>query len=105
MNENVEAWGLGAIGLAKGVAHELAPNTATKAWGYIGAFVLAYEATCGQNQLLSEGCDRALLKHPIATRAAIGVTALHLMNAFEAVGLEQLDPIHQLSEFIKRKVD
>ena len=64
--------------------------TAKRGWAAIGLGVLAYELACAEGQLLSEGADRAIEKHPVLTRAAIGITALHLSNAIP----DYLDPIH-----------
>lgn len=102
--ETAEAYALGAYGLAKGVFKEyVKPElTAKRAWLGIIAGVTAYELTCGDGELLSEGVDRAIQKHPIAVPLAIGVTALHLANGFEALGIQKLDPYHQFTELIKR---
>lgn len=71
--------------------HEI---TAGRAWAGIGAAVLAYELLAPEGQLLSEGVDRALERHPILVRAAIGATALHLLNLLP----EKIDPFHQLTK-------
>jgi hypothetical protein len=67
--------------------------TSGRAWAAIGLGVLAYEVAAPPNELLSEGADRALCDHPYLTRAAIGLTALHLANALP----ERLDPFHKLT--------
>lgn len=105
MNESHEAHLLAGVGMIRGVYEQIRPDTAEKAWvGILGAVAL-YEAYCKPNELLSCGADRMIERHPIATRLAIGITAMHLANGFESLGLEKLDPLHQISEFIKRKVD
>lgn len=90
MNEKVGAYVLGGIGLVKGLheAYVRPELSATRAWALIGVGVLAYEIACPEGELLSEGVDRALERHPKATVAAIGITALHLANLIP----ERLDP-------------
>lgn len=85
---------LAAYGLTRGVFNVyIRPElTAERAWLSMGLGILAYELAAPDGQLLSEGVDRALIKHPTATKIAIGVTALHLANSFEAVKLEKFDP-------------
>lgn len=73
-------------------------RTAEKAWIGLGAGILAYEILCPPEELLSEGMDRLIEKHPIATRAIIGAFALHLANLVP----EKIDGIHHLSRFVSR---
>lgn len=73
------------------------PLTARRAWLGIAAGVLAYEVVCPEGELLSEGVDRALEKHRLATLMAIGVTALHLANLLP----EQIDPFHRGLQVLK----
>lgn len=80
-----------------------AEQAAGLAWvGIIGS-VIAYDYLAPEGGTLSEGVDYALEKHPIITVAAVGMTALHLLNAYEAWGIEHLDPIHQLANLARRK--
>lgn len=75
--------------------------TAKRAWATLAVGVAAYELYCKDNELLSEGVDRALEHSPlsrIATLTAIGVTALHLANMLP----EEIDPYHQLHRLSKR---
>lgn len=72
--------------------------SAGKGWAAIGLGVLAYEILCPDGELLSEGVDRALEKHPAATRLAIGAVALHLMNVLP----ERIDPVHRLASIIRK---
>lgn len=61
-----------------------------KAWLAGGLAMGAYEAFCPPGETLSEGLD-PLVEHPVwryVIGAAIGVTALHLMNLIP----EELDP-------------
>lgn len=62
--------------------------TAGKAWAGLAAGVVAYDILCPDGEMLSEGVDRGLEGHRWATIAAIGVTALHLLNTLP----EQIDP-------------
>lgn len=81
-SENREALKLGLVGLSLGVFKEvIEPQiTAERAWlGLIGGIAI-YEAIAPKNHLLSEGVDRMIEKHPVATRAVIGYTAAHLMG-------------------------
>lgn len=73
----------GAIGgfYKYGIKPEL---TAGRAWAVIGVSVLAYEALCPQGELLSEGVDKALESHRLATTALIGAVSLHLLNVIPA---------------------
>jgi hypothetical protein len=62
--------------------------TAGKAWAGLAAGVVAYDLLCPDGQMLSEGVDRGLEQHRLATGIAIGVTALHLLNILP----ESVDP-------------
>lgn len=61
------------------------------AWMTLIAGVVAWEALAPQGELLSEGVDRQLLRHPILTRTVILLTAAHLLNALERKPLKWLD--------------
>ena len=74
------------------------PLTARRAWLGVGTLVLAYEIACPDGELMSEGVDRAIEKHPVLTILAIGATALHLANLLP----ESIDPFHQSLKYIKR---
>lgn len=92
-----------ALGLASASFSLLKEElTAKRAWAGIGALVLGYEMIAPPGELLSEGVDAALSLHPNLTRLAIGVTALHLMNALP----ERIDPyrIINLTREYKRGV-
>lgn len=105
MNREVaEAWALGGAGAAKGVMEVIIrPELkAHRGWLAVAGLVTAYELACPPGQTLSEGVDRGIEKHPWLVPAVIGGVALHLMNAYEKVGMEKLDPIHRFSEFLKK---
>lgn len=63
------------------VAEHVSPHlNAKRGWLTIAGLVAVYELTCPDNELLSEGVDRALESHKALTIAAIGYTAAHLAN-------------------------
>lgn len=51
------------------------------AWAVLAAAVVAYEALAPAEHLLTSACARSMERHPILTRAAILVTAAHLLGA------------------------
>lgn len=98
--ETVEAYTLAGIGAVGGAfKYYVQPElTAKRGWMAVGALVGAYELFCPENELLSQGVDRAIEKHPLLVTAAIGAVAFHLANVYEHLGLEAIDPIHQLTK-------
>lgn len=68
--------------------------TARNAWCAIGAFVLAYEIVCPDNELLSQGVDRALERHKYLTLGAIALTAGHLANVLPV----RYDPFNYITK-------
>lgn len=98
MDENREALLLAGAGAIKGVWEEIKPDTAGKAWAWIGALVTAYELSCPKGELLSEGVDRAIEKHPVAVPLAIGYTAAHLCNVLP----KQIDLFHQGAQLLRK---
>lgn len=93
--ENLETYALAAYGLAKGLFEEFNNLPAgNKAWLGILGSVAVYEALAPKGELLSESVDRAIEAHPIATRAVIGYTCLHLTNLLPP----KLDLFHQLTK-------
>lgn len=69
------------------------------AWTVMGLGIVAYEAICPAGELLSEGCARAIDKHPWIVRAAIGTVGLHLSGMLP----EKIDPLHQFAKSINLK--
>lgn len=100
MKESSEALALGVIGAIQGVFREvIQPElTAERTWVGLGVVIGLHEALCGSNEMLSHGVDRMIEKHPVATRLAIGVTALHLANLLP----EKIDPISRFANLVKR---
>lgn len=97
--ETAEAYALAAIGAVEGVyKYYVKPElTAKRGWLAIAGLVTAYEIACPPGELLSEGVDRGIEQRPLLTKLAIGVTALHLMNAIP----ERYDPFHRGVNFLK----
>lgn len=93
MKGSFEDYAYATVGALGGVAKYYRPSPAALAWGAI----VAYEAIAPEGQLLSEGADRAILKYPVATKLAIGVTALHLANLIP----DRFDPLHQGLKLLK----
>ena len=54
--------------------------SAKRMWAAIGIAVAYHELSCKDGELLSEGVDRALEKHPVLTYSLITITAAHLLN-------------------------
>lgn len=49
-------------------------------WGLIAALVVYHEFACAEGELLSEGVDRALEKHPALVYGFTAITVAHLLN-------------------------
>lgn len=98
-----ETVALASYGLSKGIFKSyIQPElTATRGWLALGVGVLAYEAACPPTQTLSEGVDRALDHKRLLTTAAVGITALHLLNVLP----EAIDPYQQAINLGKRFKD
>lgn len=84
------------------------PRPSSLAWGVLGASVISWEILCPEGELLSERVDTMLEKPGTraAAVAAVGATALHLLNVFDALGATHLDPYHQagkLGKYIKKR--
>lgn len=93
---------LAAKGLVGGVyQYYLKPyveeNPAVVAWGVLGAGVVGFNILSSPGNTLSECADRAIEKHPLPTRLAIGAVALHLANLIP----ERWDVIHQTFRLMK----
>lgn len=85
---------------------QLANNEAYFKWAVLGAVILALEFT--GSQTLSNGFDRLMDTGWVGKTAAIGsvaITGFHLVNGFEAVGAEHLDPFNWGVEMIRGFID
>jgi hypothetical protein len=91
MENRVVTYGLAAYGAAEGVfKYYIQPElTAKRAWAVGAAAVIAYEIACPDGELMSEGVDRGIEKHPVLVPLAIGMIACHLANVFR----EDRDPV------------
>lgn len=69
------------------------------AWLALGCAVLAYEVVAPSDQLLTASCARGLERHPLLTRAAIVITAAHLLRVIPS----SLDPYNQAEAIIRRR--
>lgn len=70
-------------------------------WAVLGGVVLALEM---REETLSNACARFRESSPVnraITTAAIGVTALHLLDMIP----RQIDPIDRLTELVEKSVD
>ncbi|MEV6219782.1 hypothetical protein [Nocardia sp. NPDC051833] len=66
--------------------------TAGHLWLALAGVVTALEVIAPDGELLSEGVDRGMERHPLLVRAAIIMTAAHLLNWLP----ERLDPFARL---------
>jgi hypothetical protein len=91
--EDLDAYALAAVGTAEGLFNNyIKPEiTAKRTWALIGAVVVAHEYFCPDGQLLSEGADRAIEKHPVLVPLAGLVLAGHVLNIFS----ERYDIVHK----------
>jgi len=64
--------------------------TAKRAWAFMALGIVAYELACPEGELLSEGADRAIERHPMLVPLATLVVAGHVANLFP----DRYDPIH-----------
>lgn len=67
-------------------------------WFAVGVAVVVAEAVAPPGQLMSEGVDRALERHPLLTRAAIEIVARHLTNDLPPA----LDPFVAVERLVRR---
>jgi hypothetical protein len=75
-----------------------ASRPSTVAWAALAVEAVAYDLLCPRGETLSEGVDGWLEHKPLLTVGAIGITALHLLNALP----KGIDPFHQTLKFVKR---
>ena len=64
--------------------------TAANGWKALIAGVLAYEVACAEGELLSEGFDRLVERHPLWPRVVVVAVALHVANLIPP----RLDVVH-----------
>jgi len=68
------------------------------AWIALAAGVAIYEASCPDNELLSEAVDRYRRRHPFLTNATILYISLHLLRQWP----RRIDPLHHLAVKARR---
>lgn len=73
-------------------------HTADTAWIVLAAGVVAYELGAPRGELMSEGVDRYLERRPWVTRAAVGITAAHLLNLIPT----RVDPFYRVAALFGR---
>lgn len=73
--------------------------SARRGWVAIAIYVAIHDFAAPDGEMLSEGVDRGLEKHPSLIYAAIGVTAAHLLNLLP----DRVDP-YQLVGLNLRKI-
>jgi hypothetical protein len=57
-------------------------------WLLLAAYIIGYELTAGEGELLTHGAERYLASHPWIWRAVVGFTAGHLLGILP----ESIDP-------------
>lgn len=67
------------------------------AWLALLGAIVAYEVAAPDNELLSEGWDRYLLRSPVTARVVPIVLALHLINALP----RSIDPVSRLCDVLR----
>lgn len=91
--EATETYALATHGALQGLfKYYLRPElTAARTWAVIGAVVLAHEYFCPTGELLSEGADRLIARHPTTARLGILALGLHIANVLP----DRYDPVHR----------
>jgi hypothetical protein len=77
----------------------MAHLTASNGWKGLIAAITVYEVVCAEDELLSRGFDRLLVKHPVWPRVVVLALALHLINLIP----KRVDPVAGLFH-VTRKV-
>lgn len=71
-------------------------RAAESAWCALAVAIVAWELTSPPDNTLTDGADRATLRHPILVRAAIITTAAHLLRILP----RRVDPFTQTAQLI-----
>lgn len=66
--------------------------TAGNGWGTLIGAIIIYEVACAEDELLSRGLDRLMVKHPVWPRIAVLAVAFHLVNWLPS----RFDPVSML---------
>jgi hypothetical protein len=77
-------------------------HTANPGWITIVVFAVGHNVVhAGRgDEMLSEACDRYLVRHPVLTHLAVGIVALHLLNRLPV----WLDPLSVFMGALSRKI-
>ncbi|MGW6624258.1 DUF7427 family protein [Nocardia sp. NPDC055002] len=67
-------------------------------WAVLFGLVVYHEVACDDGELLSEGVDRALEKHPLLVYGFVAVTVAHLLNWLP----NKADPYHAVGTLYER---
>lgn len=81
--------------------------TAEKAWLAMALGIAAYEGYAVwrlEDQLLTDGAARLMVRYPVATSFVIGSTALHLLGVYKALGIRYLDPLHMVGRGVGKAI-
>ena len=73
--------------------------TASNGWKALMAAIAVYEVACAEEELLSRGFDRLMVRHPVWPRVVVLAFALHLINWIP----QRVDPVSKLFH-VTRKV-
>lgn len=66
--------------------------TASNGWKGLITAIAVYEVVCAEDELLSRGFDRLMVKHPVWPRIIVLAFALHLINWIP----QRVDPVSKL---------
>lgn len=66
--------------------------TAGRGWKALLTAIAVYEVLCAEDELLSRGFDRLMVKHPVWPRIIVLAFALHLINWIP----QRVDPVSKL---------
>ncbi|MFD6400807.1 hypothetical protein [Nocardia sp. NPDC060249] len=68
------------------------------AWAILISAVTVYELCADTDELLTAACERTTRRHPVAVRAAVVVTAAHLLGVLPI----SIDPFHAAAVLAQR---
>jgi hypothetical protein len=79
--------------------------TGLRGWLALASVIVVIDATARPGETLSEAADRAIGRHPVLTVVGATLVWAHVINVFDAAGLQHLDVIHRLALLIARKAE
>lgn len=103
MKTSLSTYGLATTGAIEGAfKYYVQPElTAKRAWSALVIGTLAYELTCGEGQLMSEGADRFINKHPYMGRFAIAGLGLVITSHVANLVSEDKDLVSKGLKWLK----